>query len=126
MSNLGRKLNMQELGKQHIQRHALRIHNLLFVRCFLRVYPLEDIVYNKALANTAMTVIWGFELERKNEEIKERRTKLDSFIDFTNPLKLIRMSVMMRTIFLSYQYDGNKGPIFSKESVNTWLLKHWI
>jgi hypothetical protein len=66
--------------------YALRIHNLLFVWRYLRVYPLKDVVNDQALANTAMTVVCDLEFGKKMNGSEKERTKLDSFIDFTNPL----------------------------------------
>jgi hypothetical protein len=66
-----------------------------------------------------MTIVYSSSCIHKEGKIRERHTKLDPFIDFANPLELVRMSVVMRTIFLPYEHDCYKGPILSKESVNT-------
>jgi hypothetical protein len=84
-------------------------------------------VHNEAFANTAMTMVCSSSRihtwRQKNSEAGERHTKLHPFIDFADPLELVRMSVVMRAIFLSYQQDLDKGPVLSEESVNTQLLK---
>jgi hypothetical protein len=74
------------------------IHDFPAIWCIFSIYPLQHVMNDKALANSAVAIII-----------------LNMSIGLANAIQLVGVAMMVRTVLLANQYNGDIGPSFSEK-----------